>query len=134
MTWEEQTILKNAIKIERKSFRKQGEEKLESYFNQLKLENSKPHVQKLINDNKLTGPVDLYYYIANDKIGLKDVKNSLQPQEGLASWMRYFRFPFVRPKNPVLTQEDTSSDNSKTKNSSAIGNGPVNANGSRETL
>lgn len=110
--------IKNAIKLERKTFRKQGEEKLGSYFEQLKLENSKPNIQKLITDNKLSGQVDLYYYVANDKIGLKEVKDSLQTQESLASWMRYFRFPFVRPKNPVLAQDETGPKNGRTKNSS----------------
>jgi GTP pyrophosphokinase len=96
--------IKNAIKAERKSFRKEGEQKLESFFEQLKLENSKPNISKLISSNKLNGPLDLYYYIATNKIGFKEVKEVLTPQEGLTSWMRYFRFPFVRPKNPVLTQ------------------------------
>jgi GTP pyrophosphokinase len=96
--------IKNAIKAERKSFRKEGEQKLESFFDQLKLENSKPNISKLISSNKLNGPLDLYYYIATNKIGFKEVKEVLTPQEGLTSWMRYFRFPFVRPKNPVLTQ------------------------------
>lgn len=109
--------IKNAIKAERKTYRKQGEEKLESILEQLKLENTKPNINKLINSNKLNGPLDLYYFIATDKIGLKEVKESLNPQEGLASWMRYFRFPFVRPKNPVLAQDLTEAEDKKNKNS-----------------
>ena len=91
--------IKLAIKNERKSFRKEGEDKLSGYLEQLRLEPTKPNITKLIEDNKLNGPVDLYYYIAQDKIGLKEVKESLQPQqESLVSWMRGLRFPFVRPK------------------------------------
>lgn len=111
--------IKNAIKTERKSYRKKGKEKLDSYFEQLKLENSKPNINKLISDNKLNGPVDLYYFIAIDKIALKEVKESLNPSEGIANWMRYFRFPFVRPKNPVLTQNIDESETKKTNSSKA---------------
>jgi len=113
--------IKNAIKNERKTFRKEGEEKLQGYLEQLKLDNSKPNINKLIIDSKLNGPVDLYYFVANDKIGLKEVKESLNPQEGIASWMRYFRFPFVRPKNPVLNQEISQSDSKKTSSSNTSG-------------
>jgi len=93
--------IKNAIRNERKSYRTAGQEKLEGFFKQLKLENSRPNINKLINANKLSGLVDLYYYIANDKIGIKTVKEILHPQDSLVSWMRNIRFPFVRPKTPV---------------------------------
>ncbi len=93
--------IKNALRNERKSYRTAGQEKLEGYFKQLKLDNSRPNINKLINANKLSGLVDLYYYIANDKIGIKTVKEILQPQDSLVSWMRNIRFPFVRPKTPV---------------------------------
>ena len=97
--------IKNAIKIERKTYRKKGEEMLNGFFEQLKLENSKPNVNRLIEVNSLNGPLDLYYFVAIEKIGLKEVKEILQPPENLVSWMRNFRFPFARPKNPELTQE-----------------------------
>ena len=94
--------IKIAIKNERKSYRKKGEEMLAGYLEQLKLEPTKPNITKLIEDNKLNGPVDLYYHIAQDRIGLKEVKESLQPQqESLVSWMKSLRFPFVRPKLPT---------------------------------
>ncbi len=93
--------IKLAIKNERKSFRKEGEEKLSGYLGQLKLEPTKPNISKLIADNNLKGPVDLYYYIAQDRIGLKEVKESLQPQQdSLVSWMKSLRFPFVRTRIP----------------------------------
>jgi GTP pyrophosphokinase len=108
--------IKNAIRNERRSFRKEGEEKLENFFYQLKIENSKPNVQKLITASKLNGPVDLYYYIAKDQIVFKDVKEAFQTQDNLVSRMINFRFPFVRPKNPVLVEETTGGGNgSKTK-------------------
>lgn len=90
--------IKNAIKNERKQYRIEGVEKLENYFKQLKLENSKPNIAKLIAAKNLNGPIDLYYYIAKEDIAFKDVKEVFLPQESLVSWMRNLRFPFVRPK------------------------------------
>ena len=94
--------IKNAIRTERKKFRDDGEQKLENYFLQLKLENSKPNINKLLRANKIKSPVDLYYLLATEKIGFKDVRETLQPQESIVNWMRNIRFPFVRPKTPVV--------------------------------
>ncbi len=102
--------IKNAIKTERKSYREEGQKKLEEYFSQLKMENSKPNINKLIVANKLNGVIDLYYFIANDKIPFKSVKEILHPQESLVSWMRNIRFPFVRPKITAASLENKSED------------------------
>lgn len=103
--------IKIAIKNERKTFRKEGEEKLNNYFEQLKLENSKPNINKLIAGSKVSGPVDLYYYIANEKIGFKEVKEIFQDQLASTGWMRNIRFPFVLPKNPFVSQEKVKGGN-----------------------
>lgn len=102
--------IKNAIKSERKSYRKEGQEKLDNYLGQLKLENTKSNIHKLIAANKLNGQIDLYYYIANNKIGLKNIKEILQPQESLVSWMRNIRFPFVKPKAVVTVLEEETEE------------------------
>jgi len=111
--------IKLAIKNERKTYRKEGEEKLANYFKQLKLENSKPNVNKLIAANKLNGPVDLFYYLANEQIGFKNVKEVFQTQENIMSWMRNFRFPFVRPKILGLSKEKSSDENGETTDESS---------------
>ena len=105
--------IKLAIRNERKLYRKEGEKKLANYFEQLKVENSKPNVNKLITANKLKGPVDLYYYLANERIGFKDVKEVFQSQENIMRWMRNFRFPFVRPKTAVLSKEIDTGENAR---------------------
>lgn len=94
--------IKNAIKNDRKKYRDEGAEKLGNYFDQLKLENSKPNINKLIKAKNLKGRVDLYYYLAKEDIGFKDVKDIFHPQESLVSWMRNLRFPFVRPKTVAI--------------------------------
>jgi GTP pyrophosphokinase len=111
--------IKLAIKNERKTYRKEGEEKLANYFKQLKLENSKPNVNKLIAANKLNGPVDLFYYLSKEQIGFKNVKEVFQSQENIMSWMRNFRFPFVRPKIPGLSKEKSSDENGETTDESS---------------
>lgn len=99
------TRIKTAIKNERKKYREQGKEKLDQYLEQLKLESTKPVIAKLVKFNNLNGILDLYYYLAKDKIGLKSVKEALMPSETLASWVRSFRLPFVKPKMPVIAGE-----------------------------
>ena len=69
---------------------------------QIKQDNSKPNINKLLVANKIKSPVDLYYYVATEKIGFKEVRDALQPQESIVNWMRNIRFPFVRPKSPAV--------------------------------
>ena len=90
--------IKIAIKNERKKYRLEGEKLLENYFEQLKIENSKPNLHKLIVQKELIGLVDLYYYIANGQIGFKDVKEVFNPPESALSWIRNLRIPFVKQK------------------------------------
>jgi GTP pyrophosphokinase len=105
--------IKIAIKNERKKYRAKGEELLENYFSQLKLENSKPNISKLITQQKLNGLVDLYYYLAKEQIGFKEVKEVFSPPESAISWIRNFRFPFIKQKNALdinsrdLSEKDT---------------------------
>jgi len=99
------TRIKTAIKNERKKFREEGKEKLDQYLEQLKLESTKPNINKLIKAHNLNGIVDLYYYIAKGKINLKNIKEALVPSESLASWVKSIRLPFVKPKMPVIAAE-----------------------------
>jgi GTP pyrophosphokinase len=99
------TRIKTAIKNERKKFREQGKEKLDEYLAQIKLESTKPIVNKLVRANNLNGMVDLFYYIAKDKIGFKDIKEALIQNENLVSWVKSIRLPFVKPKMPVIASE-----------------------------
>jgi GTP pyrophosphokinase len=99
------TRIKTAIKNERKKFREQGKEKLDKYLDQIKLESTKQIINKLVRANNLNGMVDLFYYIAKDKIGFKDIKEALIQNENLVSWVKSIRLPFVKPKMPVIASE-----------------------------
>jgi GTP pyrophosphokinase len=99
------TRIKTSIKNERKKYREQGKEKLDKYLAQIKLESTKQIVNRLVKANNLNGMVDLFYYIAKDKIGLKDIKETLIQSESLVSWVKSIRLPFVKPKMPVIASE-----------------------------
>jgi len=108
------TRIKTSIKNERKMYRDEGEKKLDGYLKQIKLESTKPIINELIQVNNLNGVVDLYYYVAKDKIGLKNIKEVLIPQESITNWVRNLRLPFVKPKIPVIAGDGllSSSDDS----------------------
>ncbi len=90
--------IKLAIKNERKKYREEGKKILMDFFTQMKIEYSKPLISNLIEAKSLGGQVDLFYYLAKGKIDFKDVKEALNPSEGMGSWIRGLRLPFSRPK------------------------------------
>ncbi|MCK4406432.1 MAG: bifunctional (p)ppGpp synthetase/guanosine-3',5'-bis(diphosphate) 3'-pyrophosphohydrolase [Bacteroidales bacterium] len=89
--------IKAAIKKNRKTFKKEGEKKLEKIFNQLNIEFTKHNISKLQENINLPSSIDLFYFIAKGNIGYKEVKNSLQNPE-LSSWLQYIKLPFTKPK------------------------------------
>jgi len=99
--------IKNAIKNERRKYREEGKEKLLNYLGQLKLENSKDKINKLIKELKTNGRLGLYHQLATDKITLKEVKETLLPQETIVSRMKNFMFPFSKPKPVEFSKEIT---------------------------
>lgn len=113
------TRIKVAIKNERKKYRAEGKELLDNYFQQLKIDNTKQAINKIILQKKLNGPVDLFYYIAKGQIGFKDIKEIFNPTESTISWIRNFRFPFIRPKLPLeggIQQDSSTEENSDSNN------------------
>jgi GTP pyrophosphokinase len=90
--------IKTALKNEQKKYREEGKLKLVNYLEQLKLENSKNNINKLIHQKKTHGRLDLYYQVATDKITLKDIKEILLAQETIVRRVRNFMFPFAKPK------------------------------------
>ncbi|NOX85283.1 MAG: bifunctional (p)ppGpp synthetase/guanosine-3',5'-bis(diphosphate) 3'-pyrophosphohydrolase, partial [Chlorobi bacterium] len=105
--------IKNAIRKERKAYREEGEKKLDTYLKQLKIEGKKHVTNKLIQGYQLSGIVDLYYFIAKEKITLKDIKEIISQNESQAGWMRRnLLFPFVKPRQPAnLASDKNESEN-----------------------
>lgn len=87
-----------AIKNDRKKYKKQGKQKLDEYFKLLNLENTGHNEYLLLTGSEMKGPIDLYYYLAKDIIGLKEIKEIMLPNETRLSWIKNIRLPFTKPK------------------------------------
>ncbi len=87
-----------AVKEERKKYKTIGKEKLDEYFKQLNLENTGHNEYLLLSGSKIKGHIDLYYFIAKNMIGLKEIKEIMQPNESRLSWIKNIRLPFTKPK------------------------------------
>ncbi|MDY0075631.1 MAG: RelA/SpoT family protein [Bacteroidales bacterium] len=98
--------LKEGIREFRKRFRDEGREKLENYLKQLKLEPSKVNISRIIDYEDLSGLVDLYYYIAKDKINFQRVKNAFK-EKSSGGIMRYLTNPFSWSRTQSAETEDS---------------------------
>jgi GTP pyrophosphokinase len=86
------------IKNARKEYKKIGEAKLADYFKQLEIENTKSNVNLLLVGSKVNGHIDLFYYMAKDTFGLKEIKEIMIPSESRLGWLTNFKMPFTKPK------------------------------------
>ncbi len=66
--------IKQAIKEEKRNFSKPGREKLEKWFKEFSVDFKPQQIKQFQTINNFPTLVDLYYSVATDKIGLKDVK------------------------------------------------------------
>ncbi|MAE08360.1 MAG: RelA/SpoT family protein [Bacteroidetes bacterium] len=109
------TRIANAIKNTRKQFKKIGEEKLNGYLKQLNIENTKHNIYLLLSGSKIKGHIDLYYFIAQDMIGFKEIKEIMQPHESRLNWIKNIKLPFKKPK--VVSVSENNEEESKTPES-----------------
>ena len=72
------TQIKRAIKDQKKKFSKQGKEKLKKYFNQLNIEYTKENLSRIRQKYNHIHPEDLYYEVATNLNGLKEVRSAIQ--------------------------------------------------------
>lgn len=110
--------IKQAIKNKRKKFRTEGEEKLKNYFKQLNLQFSKPNINSLMDAQDINGQVDLFYFIATDKLTLKNIKESFPVPEGWSGWLKKnLRIPYLSPRSSSAKEkkETLTSDKSAEK-------------------
>jgi len=108
--------IKAAIRNDRRSYKEQGMKKLDELLKQLNIENNKSTLAQILNGNRVKGAVDLYYFIAKEMIGLKELKEILHPQESRISWMRNFLTPFSRTKTTSQIATDEKADESSPPN------------------
>jgi len=92
-----QTKIRDFLKEERKVFSAEGQIKLENLFRQLNIPFT--HENRRVVRQKLGIPssTDLYYFIATDKYGLKDIQDSFKKTEK-SSLFGILKLPFFRSK------------------------------------
>lgn len=107
--------IEDALKEQKKSYKKEGIKKLKSYFQQLNIEDTKSNVGKLQKKLKIVSPIDLYYLIAIDQIDFKRIRTEMQESE-INTWLSYIKKPFNFSKStPEKTLENSLEDTLKNK-------------------
>ena len=106
--------IKQALKTERRKFRKQGEEKFEKICKQLKAEHPQCNVDQLLEKLNLSSKTTFFYLLATDKLGLKDIKETLFGVDQKSGWLRFpsiltNNLPFVKKSNS--SEKTTSEEN-----------------------
>jgi GTP pyrophosphokinase len=94
------TQIKSAIKEEKKKFTEEGKKKLEKYFEQIGAELNGKSIGKLQQKYNYASPVELYYDIAQDLIGFKEIKDCCAESEKESWFSKVIRRPFARSRGP----------------------------------
>ncbi len=109
--------IKLGLKKEKKKYYKQGKEKLEKLFQRNDVEFTHENIRKFININNVTSLIDLYYAIAQDRIGTKEVKffaaSAMKP-----GWLNFMIHPKRRSHTDGQRKESMPgimNDGSKTE-------------------
>lgn len=102
--------LRESIREYRKGFKDIGRKRLEDYFSQLSLEPSKININRVIESEGLDGLVDLYYFVAIDRINFARIKSIFQPGKPGQGILRYITNPFGRNRQ-IEKNQQTEIDN-----------------------
>ncbi|MBN2175974.1 MAG: bifunctional (p)ppGpp synthetase/guanosine-3',5'-bis(diphosphate) 3'-pyrophosphohydrolase [Bacteroidales bacterium] len=101
------TQIKNAIKEEKKKFADEGRKKLQKYFDQINAVLNGKSISKLQQKYNYASPIELYYDIAQNLIGLKEIKDCCAESEKEGWFTKVIRRSFNRPRvseQPTLTE------------------------------
>jgi len=91
------TALKQAIKEEKKKYTKAGGQKLKSIFKQLNIEFTEKNLTRLQKKYNYSGTLELFYDVANNLIGLKEIK-ACCVANGKSGWFSIITKPFTKTK------------------------------------
>lgn len=97
------SFLKDALKEQRKKYTDEGRERLEKMLKELKIDLNKNVLLKLQECNQLSSAIDLYYRVAKDEIGVKEIKECMQ-QNDKTGWLNLLTRPFIKSK-PTIPQK-----------------------------
>ena len=84
--------LREGLKEYRRSFRDEGEAKLNSIMQKIGLDASKANRAKIMEVEKINSSIDFLYYIATGKIDETIIRNILKPQSNGYTFVRYLTF------------------------------------------
>ena len=90
--------IKEAVKEEKKKFHDEGKAKLEGYFKHLGMEFTKSRIYRLQKYFNIQSAIDLYYKIATDEIGAKELKDCFSELDR-GGFLSLLTRPFYRPRN-----------------------------------
>jgi GTP pyrophosphokinase len=92
------TQIKYAIKEDKKKYSESGKIKLKEYFEQLNVEMSVNNIKKFQQKYNYSSKTDLYYDIALDLIGLKELKDCCGVADKESWFSKVIFRPFVKSK------------------------------------
>lgn len=78
VTTRARTQIKNAIKEERKKYTQQGKNRARDLFGQIGVEYNDKNLGRLQQKYNYASPIDLFYDLARELIGIKEVKSTFQ--------------------------------------------------------
>jgi GTP pyrophosphokinase len=93
--------IKEAIKEEKKKYTDKGKQLLQEYFKHLHVEMTNSNVLRMQKYFALQSNIDLYFKVANNEIGLKEMKECCQENER-SGWFGMITRPFSRARTPDL--------------------------------
>ncbi len=109
VTTRAKTNIKLGLKKEKKKYYKQGKDKLEKLFTHDEIEFTHENIRKFITINNISSLIDLYYTVAQDRIGPKEVKffaaSAMKP-----GWLNFMIHP-MRKTYMDGQRKDTGSGN-----------------------
>jgi GTP pyrophosphokinase len=99
VTGRAKNYVKEAIKTEKKEFYDAGKEKLRQLFGEIGMEFTKQNARKFREFNGLNSSTDLYFEVAQNNIGLPELKSCCQKSEK-SGWLNINSYmPFAKQKN-----------------------------------
>ncbi len=107
--------IKAAIRQNRKSYREEGMKKVDAILKQLNMDHNRSTIAQIIAASSIKGSVDLYYFAAKDMVGLKEIKEILQPNESRISWIKNFWAPFGKSKNSTVPAKNDEPEDSQSE-------------------
>jgi GTP pyrophosphokinase len=122
VTTRAKTNIKLGLKKEKKKYFKQGKEKLEKLFQRNEVEFTHENIRKFITINNISTLIDLYYAVAQDRVGQKEVKffaaSAMKP-----GWLNFMIHPMRKTHADKINHPEeepgTVNGESKTESSEA---------------